>query len=54
MATKKKEAGLNATAKKKKEVNYVIIDGKKVSRTWAAMLANKGTGTIVDMRAVLK
>jgi hypothetical protein len=54
MATKKKEAGLNAPAKKKKEVNYVIIDGKKHSRTWAAMLANKGTGTIVDMRAVLK
>lgn len=34
--------------------NYVIIEGKKVSRTWAAALANKGTGTIVDMRAVLK
>jgi hypothetical protein len=37
-----------------KEKNYVIIDGKKHSRTWAAMMANKGTGTIVDMRAVLK
>jgi hypothetical protein len=37
-----------------KEKNYVIIDGKKVSRTWAAVLANKGTGKILDMRAVLK
>lgn len=53
MATKAKKEGLNAPVKKK-EVNYVIIDGKKVSRTWAAALANKGTGTIVDMRAVLK
>lgn len=37
-----------------KKVNYIIIDGKKVSKTWAAAVANKGTGTIVDMRAVLK
>ena len=37
-----------------KEKNYVIIDGKKVSKTWAAMLANVGTGKILDMRAVLK
>jgi hypothetical protein len=38
----------------KKEKNYVIIDGKKHSRTWAAMMANQGTGTILDMQAVLK
>jgi hypothetical protein len=36
------------------EKNYVIIDGRKVSRTWAAMLANKERGVIVDMKAVLK
>jgi hypothetical protein len=36
------------------EKKYVVIDGKKVSRTWAAALANKGTGQIIDMRAVLK
>lgn len=52
MATKAKKEGLNAPVKKK-EVNYVIIDGKKVSRTWAAMMASKG-GEILDMRAVLK
>ena len=52
MATKAKKEGLNAPIKK--EVNYVIIDGKKVSRTWAAALALKGTGKILDMRAVLK
>ncbi len=50
MATKIK-VGLNAPEKDK---NYVIIDGKKHSRTWAAMLANKGTGKILDMKAVLK
>ena len=54
MATKKKTTGLAGSVPAKKETNFVIIDGKKVSRTWAAMLANKGTGTIVDMRAVLK
>jgi|GEM_PF-3444766 hypothetical protein len=38
------------------EKNYVLIDGKKVSRTWAAMLANKNNPLfeIVDMQAVLK
>ena len=51
MANIEKKKGLNVP---KKEVNYVIIDGKKVSRTWAAALANKGTGKILDMRAVLK
>jgi len=51
MATKEKKEGLNAPKNTK---NYVIIDGKKVSRTWAAALANKGTGKILDMRAVLK
>jgi hypothetical protein len=51
MATKKKESGLNAPIKK--EVNYVIVDGVKMSRTYAAMLSLKG-GKILDMRAVLK
>jgi hypothetical protein len=51
MATKIKKEGLNAPAKEK---NYVIINGKKVSRTWAAILSLKGTGKILDMRAVLK
>ena len=51
MATKAKKEGLNAPAKEK---NYVVIDGKKVSRTWAAVLSHKGNGKILDMRAVLK
>jgi hypothetical protein len=43
-------------AQKEVEKKYVIVDGKKVSRTWAAMLANKNNPLfeIVDMRAVLK
>lgn len=51
MKTKEKKSVKNRTSK---EINYVIVDGKKMSRTWAAMLANKGTGKILDMRAVLK
>jgi hypothetical protein len=51
METKTKITGLNAS---KKEVNYVIIDGKKHSKTWVAMMANNGMGIIVEMRAVLK
>lgn len=51
MKPKKENPELNGTTTEKK---YVIIDGKKVSRTWAAALANKGTGQILDMRAVLK
>ena len=51
MTAKEKTSGLNGI---KKEKNYVIIDGKKHSRAWAAVLANKGTGKILDMRAVLK
>jgi len=50
MATIEKKEGLDAP---KKEKNYVIIDGKKHSRTWAAMQKLKG-GKILDMRAVLK
>ena len=53
MAPKKKDAELNTPAKKK-EVNYVIVDGKKVSKGWANFLAIKDTGKILDMRAVLK
>ena len=51
METKIKKEAVDTPAEEK---NYVIIDGKKHSRTWAAMMANKGTGTIVDLRAVLK
>ena len=50
MKPKAKKEDLNTP---KKEVNYVIVDGKKHSRTWAAMMALKG-GKILDMRAVLK
>jgi len=50
METIEKKEGLNAP---KNELNYVIIDGKKHSRTWAAMQKLKG-GKILDMRAVLK
>ena len=48
--------GLDKPLEKKSSTtkNYVIIDGVKHSRTWAAMMANKGTGEILDMRAVLK
>ena len=54
--TKQKGVGkpLEKVSSTKKEKNYVIIDGVKHSRTWAAMMANKGTGEILDMRAVLK
>lgn len=51
MKAKSKNTGFNAPIKEK---NYVVIDGKKVSRSWAAALALKGTGKILDMRAVLK
>ncbi len=50
MVTKNKNTALNLLVKEK---NYVIIDNKKVSRTWAAMLKLKG-GKVLDMRAVLK
>lgn len=50
METKNKKNELNLEVKEK---NYVIIDDKKVSRTWAAMLKLKG-GKVLDMRAVLK
>lgn len=46
MATQEKKTRLNPPAEKATE--------KKVSKTWLAALANKGTGKIVDMRAVLK
>jgi hypothetical protein len=50
-ATKKK-------SKKKLPANAVEIieNGEKkiVSKTWAAVLKYKGTGKILDMRAVLK
>jgi len=49
----KATATKNTKTPKAVEKNYVIVDGKKVSRTWAAMLTLKG-GEIVDMKAVLK
>ena len=52
MKAKEKNTGLNG-AVPAKEVNYVIIDGKKVSKTWAAM-QKLGGEKILDMRAVLK
>ena len=53
MAIKTKKS---VTINELKQKNYVIIDGKKVSRTWAAMLKNAKNPLfeIVDMRAVLK
>ena len=36
-------------SKRKRDTN-----SKKVSKTWLAALANKGTGKIIDMKAVLK
>ena len=47
----KKENVLTGPIKPK---NYVLFEGEKISRTWAAALANKGTGKILNMRAVLK
>jgi len=51
---KKEKKSVKADTSVKEKKNYVIIDGKKVSRTCAAILASKGTGEILDMRAVLK
>jgi hypothetical protein len=57
MATAVKKA-VKKTAKKKLPKNAAVIveNGERriVSKTWLAALANRGTGEIVDMRAVLK
>jgi hypothetical protein len=47
------------TKTKKKTVKQIVKESsvteeKKVSKTWLAVLANKGNGEILDMRAVLK
>jgi len=42
------------TAKSSKANKSTKEEPKKVSETWLAVLANKGTGEILDMRAVLK
>jgi hypothetical protein len=47
-ATTKKTAKSTKATKSKKE------EPTKVSKTWLAVLANVGTGEILDMRAVLK
>ena len=43
-----------ATSKKGAKATKKKEETKKVSKTWLAVLANVGTGEIVDMRAVLK
>lgn len=47
VAKKTTKKGLAKPTQKKTEP-------KKPSKTWLAMMANKGTGEILDMRAVLK
>jgi len=51
---KKEKKSVKADTSVQEKKNYAIIDGKKVSKTWAAILAHKGTGEILDMREVLK
>lgn len=46
MKTKEKNKESNKPAEKK--------ETPKMSKTWLAMLNNKGAGKILDMRAVLK
>jgi hypothetical protein len=57
MATAVKKT-VKKTVKKKLPKNAAVIvengERKIVSKTWLAALANRGTGEIVDMRAVLK
>lgn len=48
------KATTKKTAKSSKSSKSTIEEPKKVSKTWLAVLANKGTGEILDMRAVLK
>lgn len=48
MKTKKTSTKVVASTTKEKETP------KQFSKTWLAVLANKGTGEILDMRAVLK
>ena len=47
-ATQKKTVKSTKATKSKKE------EPKKVSKTWLAVLANVGTGEILDVLAVLK
>lgn len=45
----------NTESKNKETTKKVAVSNKKkVSKTWLAVLANKGNGEILDMRAVLK
>lgn len=39
---------------KLKKINKPVDKNKKISKTWLAVLANKGNGKILDMKAVLK
>jgi len=49
--TKNKTTKKTAKRTPKKEVKE---QPKKISKTWEAVLRNRGTGEILDMRAVLK
>lgn len=44
----------NKKSKVKKTEPKTVEKPKKISKTWEAVLKNKGTGKILDMRAVLK
>lgn len=48
MATKREKAGKAKTSEQKEKTP------KKVSKTWLAVEKLKGTGKILDMKAVLK
>jgi hypothetical protein len=48
------KATTKKTAKTSKATKSTKEEPKKVSKTWLAVLANVGTGEILDMRAVLK
>lgn len=48
------KATTKKTAKSSKPTKSTQEESKKVSKTWLAVLANVGTGEILDMRAVLK
>ncbi len=51
MKTKTKKTSGKLVANKD---NDIKVEVEKFSKTWLAVLANKGTGKINDMRAVLK
>ncbi len=57
MATVVKKTATKPAKKKLPKNAAVIVENgvrRIVSKTWSAALENRGTGEIVDMRAVLK